>query len=88
MPALTDKSPARFILPAQPLRRYISAYYFLNTGPDKTEQEDCLYPEWATVRFTLQGKATGNTVGLAPLDIQPIASLAPREGPRYCAFSM
>ena len=69
MPALTDKSPARFILPAQPLRRYISAYYFLNTSPDKTEQEDLLYPEWATVRFTLQGKATGNTVGLAPLDI-------------------
>ena len=28
MPALTDKSPARFILPAQPLRRYISTYYF------------------------------------------------------------
>ena len=49
MPALTDKSPARFILPAQPLRRYISAYYFLNTGPDKTEQEDFLYPEWAAV---------------------------------------
>jgi hypothetical protein len=32
MPALTDKSPARFILRAQPLRRYISTYYFLNTA--------------------------------------------------------
>lgn len=69
MPALTDESPVDFILPAQPLRRYISTYYFLNTGPDETEREDFLYPEWATVRFTLQGQATGNTVGLAPLNI-------------------
>ena len=88
MPALTDKSPARFILPAQPLRRYISTYYFLNTGPDEAEQEDFLYPEWATVRFTLQGKATGNTVGLPRLIFQPIASLAPREGPHNCAFAI
>lgn len=49
MPALTDKSPARFILLAQPLWRYISTYYFLNTGHDEAEQKDFLYPEWATV---------------------------------------
>jgi AraC-like DNA-binding protein len=69
MSALTDQSPARFILPAQPLRRYISAYFFLNTGSDETEQEDYLYPEWATVRFAIQGQATGNTIGLTPLAI-------------------
>jgi hypothetical protein len=34
MPALTDKSPARFILRAQPLRRDISTFYFLNTAHD------------------------------------------------------
>lgn len=69
MPALTDASPVSFILPAQPLRRYLSTYYFLDTGSDGTEQEDFLYPEWATVRFTLHGQATGNIVGLDPLDI-------------------
>ena len=69
MSALTDASPVSFILPAQPLRRYISTYYFLDTGNDGAEQEDFLYPEWATVRFTLRGRATGNTVGLEPLDI-------------------
>lgn len=69
MPTLTDASPVSFILPAQPLRRYISTYYFLDTGPNEAELVDLLYPEWATVRFTLRGNATGNTVGLDPLAI-------------------
>ena len=69
MPPLTDESPVSFILPAQSLRRYISTYYFLDTGTNGVDQEDFLYPEWATVRFTLRGKATGNIVGLDPLVI-------------------
>lgn len=69
MSALTQAVPVSFILPAQPLRRYLSTYYFLNTGPDEAEQEDLIYPEWATVRFTLRGRATGNTVGLDPIAI-------------------
>lgn len=74
MSALTDSSPVSFILPAQPLRRYLTTYYFLDTGSNGAVQEDFLYPEWATVRFTLRGKATGNTVGLEPLDI-PVDSV-------------
>lgn len=69
MPTLTDPSPVSFILPAPPLRRYISTYYFLDTGPNESEQIDFIYPEWATVRFTLRGRATGNTVGLDPIAI-------------------
>lgn len=69
MSTLTDKSPVSFILPAQPLRRYITTYYFLDTGASDAEQEDFLYPEWATVRFTLRGEATGNIVGKDPLVI-------------------
>lgn len=69
MPALTDASPVNFILPAQPLRRYLSTYYFLDTGINGPEQQDLLYPEWATVRFTLRGRASGNSVGLDPLNI-------------------
>lgn len=69
MPALTDKSPVSFILPAQPLRRYITTYYFLDTGTSDAEQEDFLYPEWATVRFTLRGEASGNIVGKEPFVI-------------------
>ena len=69
MPELADASPVSFILPAPPLRRYLSTYYFLDTGTDGTEQEDFLYPEWAAVRFTLRGAATGNIVGLDPLNI-------------------
>ena len=69
MPELADESPVSFILPAPPLRRYLSTYYFLDTGTDGTEQEDFLYPEWAAIRFTMRGAATGNIVGLDPLII-------------------
>ena len=69
MPALTDAGPVNFILPAHPLRRYLSTYHFLNVVSNGTEQEDFLYPEWASVRFTLRGKATGNIIGLDPFEI-------------------
>ncbi len=69
MPELSDASPVNFILPASPLQRYLSTYYFLDTGTDSSEQEDFLYPEWAAVRFNMRGAATGNIVGLEPLNI-------------------
>lgn len=77
MPALTASNPVSFILPAPPLRPYLSTYYFLDTGTDDVEQEDFLYPEWATVRFTLRGRATGNTIGLAPLSIPADSIIGP-----------
>ncbi len=69
MPALTDAGPVNFILPAQPLRRYLSTYHFLNVVSNGAEQEDFLYPEWASVRFTLRGQANGNIIGLDPFEI-------------------
>jgi AraC-like DNA-binding protein len=69
MPALRNAGSIKFILPTQPLRRYISTYYFLDTGKNGPEQEDLIYPEWATARFALRGRATGNIAGLDPLDI-------------------
>lgn len=69
MPALTDVGPVSFILPAHPLRRYLSTYHFLDIVSNGTEQEDFLYPEWASVRFTLRGKAAGNIIGLDPFEI-------------------
>ena len=75
MSSLANAASVQFILPAKPLRRYVSTYYFLDTGSNGSEQEDFLYPEWATVRFALRGQAMGNTVGLEPLDI-PADSIA------------
>jgi AraC-like DNA-binding protein len=69
MPSLASAGSVQFILPAKPLRRYLSTYYFLDTGTNCAEQEDLIYPEWATVRFALRGQATGNTVGLNSRDI-------------------
>jgi len=69
MPSLAGAGSVQFILPAKPLRRYLSSYYFLDTGTNGPEQEDVIYPEWATVRFALRGQATGNTVRLNSRDI-------------------
>jgi AraC-like DNA-binding protein len=74
MQPLTDSSPVSFILPAQPLRRYLSTYHFLDISSNEAENEDFLYPEWASVRFTLRGKATGNIIGQDPFEI-PAASI-------------
>ena len=74
MSALTDVGPVSFILPAHPLRRYLSTYHFLDILNNGAEQEDFLYPEWASVRFTLRGKAAGNIIGLDPFEI-PAASV-------------
>jgi hypothetical protein len=45
MPSLAGAGSVQFILPARPLRRYLSTYYFLDTGTNGPEQEDFIYPE-------------------------------------------
>lgn len=74
MSSLTETGTVQFILPAPPLRRYLTPYCFLDTGSHGSEREDFIYPEWATVRFNLRGQATGNTIGLDPLDL-PVDSI-------------
>lgn len=74
MSALKSVGPISFAIPAEPLRRYLSSYYFLDMDGAQTSQDDLLYPEWASARFTLRGHASGNIIGeeLAPI---PAASL-------------
>jgi AraC-like DNA-binding protein len=63
MSPLDSKNPVHFIMPAQPLLRYVSTYYFfrIETGEDE-EQEDLLHPEWGSAHFTLAGSSRGNIV--------------------------
>jgi len=63
MSPLDSKNPVHFIMPAQPLLRYVSTYYFfrIETGEDE-EQEDLLHPEWGSAHFTLSGSSRGNIV--------------------------
>jgi AraC-like DNA-binding protein len=63
MSSLDSNNPIHFILPAQPLLRYVSTYYFfrIETGEDE-EQEDLLHPEWGSAHFTLSGSSRGNIV--------------------------
>ena len=63
MPSLDSTNPVHFIIPAQPLLRYVSTYYFfrIETGEDE-EQEDLLHPEWGSAHFTLSGSSRGNIV--------------------------
>ena len=58
MPSLASAGSVQFILPAKPLRRYLSTYYFLDTGTNGAEQEDLIYPEWATVPCAGRQQAT------------------------------
>lgn len=55
-------------MPAPPLRRYLSSYYFfeIETVGDE-EQEDLLHPEWGSARFTLSGSSRANIVTEPPL---------------------
>jgi Helix-turn-helix domain len=63
MSSLTQQNTVHFILPAQPLRRYVSTYYFFRIETDgDQEQEDLLHPEWASARFTLSGSSRANIV--------------------------
>jgi methylphosphotriester-DNA--protein-cysteine methyltransferase len=63
MSSLGQSAPVHFIMPAQPLLRYVSTYYFfrIDTVGDQ-EQEDLLHPEWGSAHFTLSGSSRGNIV--------------------------
>lgn len=63
MSSLEQNSPTHFIMPTQPLLRYVSTYYFfrIETAGDE-EQEDILHPEWGSAHFTLSGSSRGNIV--------------------------
>jgi AraC-like DNA-binding protein len=67
MSSLEQPGPVHFIMPAQPLLRYVSTYYFfrIDTGEDE-EQEDLLHPEWGSAHFTLSGSSRGNIVTEPP----------------------
>ncbi|WP_312163488.1 helix-turn-helix domain-containing protein [Phenylobacterium sp.] len=59
----------RFHAPAPGLRRYITAYYYVDVPPGQAV-EDLLHPEWANIRFTLSGhwsmRLAGRTYDPAP----------------------
>ncbi len=72
MSPLAPNSPVHFIMPAQPLLRYVSTYYFFQIETDQDEeQEDLLHPEWGSAHFTLSGSSRGNIVTEPPLDTPP-----------------
>lgn len=62
MQPLDPEKPVRFIIPAQPLLRYVSTYYFFRIDTGDEEQEDLLHPEWGSAHFTLSGSSRGNIV--------------------------
>ncbi len=72
MSPLEQQGPVHFIMPAAPLRRYVSSYYFfrIETGGDE-EQEDLLHPEWGSAHFTLSGSSRANIVTEPPLPTLP-----------------
>jgi AraC-like DNA-binding protein len=68
MSSLDVSASVKFILPTQPLLRYVSTYYFfeIDTG-SAGEQEDLLHPEWASAHFTLKGSLRGSIVTEEPV---------------------
>lgn len=50
-----DGPTVRFRAPAPELRRYITAYYYVDVPAGQTV-EDLLHPEWANIRFALSGR--------------------------------
>ena len=75
MPPLSSIGDYKFILPAPELRRYFSSYYCVEIAtPGRTELDDLLYPEWASVRFMLEGTIPASLVP-APVAPVPRASI-------------
>lgn len=75
MPPLGGFTSVSFIMPAAPLLRYVSSYYFFTIETDDSaEQEDILHPEWASAHFTITGSLRGNIVTL-PSQPAPAANL-------------
>ncbi len=64
----------RFLLPAAPLRRFITAYYWVEVPAPCGPVEDLLHPEWANIRFTLAGRWS-TCIGGIDYDPAPAAAL-------------
>lgn len=64
----------RFLLPAAPLRRFITAYYWVEVPEPCGQVEDLLHPEWANIRFTLAGNWS-TRIGGVEYDPAPTAAM-------------
>lgn len=64
----------RFLLPAAPLRRFITAYYWVDVPSPCGRVEDLLHPEWANIRFTLAGDWS-TRIGGVEYDPAPAAAM-------------
>ena len=76
---LDDSSPSvRFRLPDPALKRFITAYYFVEVpaGPAGAV-EDLLHPEWANIRFVLNGHWSMRLDGLVYDPAPPAALFGP-----------
>lgn len=63
MLALNSAGTTRFVRPAAPLQHYITTYYFFEVeSPGGMELEDLIHPEWASVRYVLNGQSRGSFV--------------------------
>lgn len=63
MLALNSAGTTSFVQPAEPLRKYITTYYFFELEtPGGIEQQDLVHPEWASVRFVLSGQSRGSFI--------------------------
>ncbi|NQE62098.1 helix-turn-helix domain-containing protein [Caulobacter sp. RHG1] len=64
----------RFLLPAASLRRFITAYYWVDVPAPCGPVEDLLHPEWANIRFTLSGRWS-TRIGGVEYDPAPAAAV-------------
>jgi AraC-like DNA-binding protein len=63
MLALNSAGTTSFVQPAEPLRKYITTYYFFELEtPGEIEQQDLVHPEWASVRYVLSGQSRGSFI--------------------------
>jgi AraC-like DNA-binding protein len=67
----------RFALPAPSLRRFITAYYFVDIPVQCGPLEDLLHPEWANIRFTLSGRWSTRIGGVDHDPAPPAALFGP-----------
>lgn len=90
MQSLSPIGDYRFILPAPPLRRYFSSYYFFEIAtPDGRELDDLLYPEWASARFMLDGMIPASLVPdpVAPVPQASMTGPTGRASHIACAYA-
>lgn len=70
MQPLSSSGDCQFIVPAPELRRYVSSYYFFEIStPDGKPREDILHPEWANVRYMLEGGVPAAQVPQPPVSV-------------------